>query len=1289
MDNSSLNQSRGIRAEEIRIAGIVQGVGFRPTVYRLAIECSLAGSVANDGAGVVIRIAGDPQKIDLFLHRLAQEQPPLARIDTIVRTPILVSTMGIDGAPVASEGRDRSPVSVGRSGSDSSDGERSGPLSAEAIAAAEPIAADVNVAIDDEINLDPAVVTDSLDGGPTFPPLQALDPLSDELSNALADQAAGADPESLAWISSHSSTPGEDSLALGQRTAMALHRSRHPLSDPDALPESDVLLDLDALPESDVLPDRPIDSAQEVSGSGSTLEPPPYESLLLTPLNITPTSVTSSQLLQGQRCPLHLRPDRRHNYNSVVARSPNPLVDRADRPQGQPQGQRQSPDRPNANSSQPDGDSPKLSAPDPLDGHQWGGGQPSAARDRVPSADSQAFSAAGASDASIPEPIALAHSESVTSIATYGAGEALVLSTRSISRSGLDDIFDTSPVVLPDPSGLEASASQQVATPGLSGDLVSGNLISGDLVASDLIIGDLIADDGIAETPIETTRTDSPLSPRSPLTPAIDQSLSDELADELASLLAPAIDRLTHGNTDQDCLDFADSCDPSGLAARPVPPPTLLPFPVAHRPQPIDLSSGDLLGRSAMPAFRILDSQSGPVRTQIAPDTATCPACLRDLNDPHGRFYRYPFVNCTHCGPRLTVIRSLPYDRARTSMAGFQLCTDCGQDYNNPIDRRFHAQPTACPTCGPMVWFERLGQQQPIVKDDQAIEQAAIALKQGSIVAIKGIGGVHLACDATQEAVVQRLRLRKHRPQKPLAVMVRNLEMARRFCQINDHERSLLTGAAAPIVLLTLTDPGQIAASVAPGLTEIGVMLPYSPLHHLLMGYLDRPIVLTSGNRAGEPQCIDNQEARVQLQAVADAFLLHNRPILHRVDDSVVRVLPKAVQVLRRSRGYAPMPIALPAGLEKSPPILAMGNDLKNALCLTRDGQAVLSPYIGDLDSPACLKSYTQTIAQFRSLFDHRPSAIAVDSHPDGQSVKAGEELAKALEVPLLRIQHHHAHIATCMVDNRWRLDQPPVLGIALDGMGWGSDGTIWGGELLWTTYDQYRRVGALRPARLLGGNRAAREPWRNLYAQLHAAGLLDRLDPAAHFANQPLNLIEGIAQSGLNSPWSSSCGRLFDAVAAFLGLWPDRISYEGQAAIALETLADQALDLDREAYPIELFSDSLLWLNPTILWEAMLADRASGVPPSVIALRFHRGIAQGLIQAVQTLQDRGLYFRAIACGGGVFQNRLLLSCLEAALTESPLRHPLLLPQQVPANDGGLALGQAAIASAWMSLGRI
>ncbi|HEY9689953.1 MAG TPA: carbamoyltransferase HypF [Coleofasciculaceae cyanobacterium] len=1206
MDTSNLNQSRGIRAEEIRIAGIVQGVGFRPTVYRLAIECGLAGSVANDGAGVIIRVAGDPQNIDLFLHRLAQERPPLARIDTVVRTPILVSAMEMGGTADAHQ--------------------------------------------------PPVVATDSLDCRSPLPPIQA----ASSASSASADASVDA----------------EDSLALGQRTAMELHRNRHP-SPETAAPE----LTIDLAPD---LPDLP-----NLTDANGTPDPNAYESLLLNPLSITPTSVTSDQLLQGQRCPLHLRPERRYDYNSVAARSPHPLVDRADQPQGQLQGQRQAPDRPHhAHSAQTAGEPPELVAPHPHPHASVSGSLESAQRLGEPERETTGTDDSHPlpQDESPPDAIDPTDPEALTSIVTYGDSEASAPSTRSMSRSRLNEIFDTSPGARPNPIGRKRSASPEQTPP--------GEAIAPDAIANDSIANDAIAPDhsteAVTETAIEPAGSAAPPLPTSPIPPAISQSLSDALAGELANLLEPAIDRLTHDHTaDQDFLDLADQFKRPAPPARPVSPPTLLPSPVAHRPQPIDLSSGELLGRSAMPAFRIVDSQPGPVRTQIAPDTATCAACLRDLNDPHSRFYRYPFVNCTHCGPRLTVIRSLPYDRARTSMAGFQLCTDCGQDYDNPGDRRFHAQPTACPTCGPMVWFERLGQQQPIVKDDRAIEQAAIALMQGSIVAIKGIGGVHLACDATQEAVVQRLRLRKHRPQKPLAVMVRNLEMARRFCQINDHERSLLTGAAAPIVLLTLTDPGQIAAAVAPGLTEIGVMLPYSPLHHLLMGYLDRPIVLTSGNRAGEPQCIDNQEARIQLQAVADAFLLHNRPILHRVDDSVVRVLPKAVQVLRRSRGYAPMPIALPPGLTKSPPILAMGNDLKNSLCLTRDGQAVLSPYIGDLDSPACLKSYTQTIAQFRSLFDHRPSAIAVDSHPDGQSVKAGEELAKALEVPLLRIQHHHAHIATCMVDNRWGLEQPPVLGIALDGMGWGSDGTIWGGELLWTTYNQSRRVGALRPARLLGGNRAAREPWRNLYAQLHAAGLLDRLDRTAHFANQPLNLIEGIAHSGLNSPWSSSCGRLFDAVAAFLGLWPDRISYEGQAAIALENLASQALDLDQEAYPIELLSESVLWLNPTVLWEAMLADRACGVPPSVIALRFHRGIAQGLIQAVETLHDRGLYFGAIACGGGVFQNRLLLTCLEAALTESPLRYPLLLPQQVPANDGGLALGQAAIAAAWMNLGHL
>lgn len=1114
MASTQDEQSLTMRAEEIRVVGVVQGVGFRPTVYRLAIECGLMGSVANDGVGVVIRIAGYPDQIDVFLQRLYQEKPPLSRIDTLIRTPIALSELMEPGLPLPSG--NLSVVSPPESGA------------LDRLAAPEQLP--------EQLPAESAAesATERLTNLPTGP----------SRFTATFESESG----DLTW--------DEQSIALGQETAMQIQRNRQ---------------------------------AAQAHGHQGHLAAGKFE---------------------GPRCPLHLHPQHRSTYDQT----------------------------PMAESVVTEETAPSV----PLQG--------------------VAVTKNSAIEQQAGEPYGKTLAIDLLEEATIGQGGAANHSRSHWFGRGPED-------GRPAPSTTEAGERSEI----------DARLDSFDRGLNQGLDQDLNQD------------LDQPLDPE----------LSNSLAEELAELLEPAINRLRPLEPVESPKApmgpivpvVLDDAEPGPALYTPLQPPTPIvsrsaPSPVSHRSRALDLSSAELLGRSPL-SFRILESQSGPVRTQIAPDTATCAACLRDLHDPHSRYYHYPFVNCTHCGPRLTVIRSLPYDRVRTSMVGFQLCPDCQRDYDNPGDRRFHAQPTACPECGPRIWFERPSQQRPIVKDEQAIAQAAEAIRQGAIVAIKGLGGIHLACDATQEAVVQRLRARKHRPHKPLAVMARNLESVRRFCTVSDHERSLLLGGAAPIVLLNIHDPHYLAPSVAPDMTEAGVMLPYSPLHHLLMIAVDRPIVLTSGNRAGNPQCIDNHEAHLQLQSIADAFLLHNRSILNRVDDSVVRVLPTSVQVIRRSRGYAPSSINLPPGLTSSPPILALGSDLKNTICLSRDGQAILSPHLGDLDSPACLQAYSTAIADLRNLFDHRPSAIAVDLHPDGQAVKVGESLAKALEVPLLRIQHHHAHIAACLADNQWGFDRPPVLGIALDGFGWGSDGTVWGGELLWTTYEQYHRVGALWPARLLGGNRAAQEPWRNLYAQFHATGMLDRVNSEDWFAQKPLNLLTGMAQTGFNSPWTSSCGRLFDAVAAFLGCAPDCLSYEGQAAIALENLARQAWDQDQQAYPIELRSESLLWLHPQPLWEALILDRSLGLPEAVMALRFHRGLAQALVQAAQTLKQQGLHFGAIACGGGVFQNRLLLRCLEAALMASNLHDPLLLPQQVPVNDGGLALGQTAIAAAWLQLGHV
>jgi hydrogenase maturation protein HypF len=613
--------------------------------------------------------------------------------------------------------------------------------------------------------------------------------------------------------------------------------------------------------------------------------------------------------------------------------------------------------------------------------------------------------------------------------------------------------------------------------------------------------------------------------------------------------------------------------------------------------------------------FTIAPSHGGPIHTHIAPDTATCPQCLADIWNPASRFYRYPFTNCTHCGPRLSLIQALPYDRPQTAMAGFPLCPDCQRQYENPGDRRFHAQPIACPRCGPQVTLVQLDDADPTLPAEP-IAAVQTLLKRGEIVAIKGLGGFHLACDATNAAAIQRLRHRKHRPHKPLALMVKDVAAIAHYCYVSDGERSLLCAPAAPIVLLQrrleeeecvgvacpqglggwvdgwmgqgvgewgskgvedsedspelipiTQSPNHpitqsLPYSLAPNLPTLGVMLPYTPLHHLIMAGMDRPIVLTSGNRVGEPQCIDNEQALATLGDISRYLLLHDRPIVNRVDDSVVRVVAGQRQTLRRARGYAPAPIALPKGFEAAPPILAMGGELKSTICLVQDGQAILSQHLGDLEQAAAWTAYQETVHRYLTLFDHQPTAIAVDRHPDYLASKWGRQLATEWNQPVYEVQHHHAHIAACLVEHGHPLDGPPVLGIVLDGLGYGADDTLWGGEFLLADYRDFQRLGHLEAIALLGGAQAMKQPWRNTYAHLVTALGWDTLMadfsdvPLVQFlARQPRGLLDQMLATGLRSPRASSAGRLWDAVAAAVGCCPETVSYEGQGAIALEAL--------------------------------------------------------------------------------------------------------------------------------------
>ena len=685
--------------------------------------------------------------------------------------------------------------------------------------------------------------------------------------------------------------------------------------------------------------------------------------------------------------------------------------------------------------------------------------------------------------------------------------------------------------------------------------------------------------------------------------------------------------------------------------------------------------------------FIILESDSGAVRTGVVPDAATCPACLSDVTKPEDRRYRYAFANCTHCGPRLSIVRAIPYDRANTSMAPFELCQDCAAEYHDPADRRFHAQPTACAVCGPRLWLEDAkGRRLEEPTDGEPLAKAQALLTDGAIIAVKGLGGFHLACDAGNEAAVDRLRQRKRRYHKPFALLARDLDMIRDYARVDEVEAALLQSAAAPIVVLDRHEQAPpLAGGLAPGQSGLGFMLPYTPLHHLLASDLARPIVLTSGNRSDEPQTIENDEARQRLQGIADYWLLHDREIVNRLDDSVARVAAGKARLLRRARGYAPAPINLPQGFEDAPRVLAMGGELKNSFCLLKDGQAILSPHIGDLEDPMTHADYRRILSLYRSLFDFRPEVIAADAHPDYHASHWGRGLAEDDGALYVETQHHHAHLAACLADSGRSLEASPVLGVILDGLGFGAEDDLWGGEFLLGDYLTCERLGHFAAVPLLGGEKAMREPWRNSYAHLRQflgwgavrEGWPD-LPIVRFLAQKPLDTLDRMIERGVNSPPASSAGRLFDAVAASLGLCREATSFEGQAAIELEALAESAPDED-SAYPVDLGAGSPRVLAWAPLWRALLDDLAGDLPPARIAARFHNG----LIAAIVTMSRDLALARAVetvALSGGVFQNRLLLEGVIEGLEADGLN--VLSPQEVPANDGGLSLGQACIVAA-------
>jgi hydrogenase maturation protein HypF len=650
--------------------------------------------------------------------------------------------------------------------------------------------------------------------------------------------------------------------------------------------------------------------------------------------------------------------------------------------------------------------------------------------------------------------------------------------------------------------------------------------------------------------------------------------------------------------------------------------------------------------------FVIGASGAGAPAALVTPDAATCEDCLRELFDPADRRYRYPFTNCTNCGPRFTIVRGVPYDRPRTTMAGFALCAACRAEYEDPADRRFHAQPVACPQCGPRAWLEGA---------PGGVAEAGALLRAGAIVAVKGIGGFHLACRADDAAAVARLRARKHREEKPFALMARDLDAARRLVALGAPEAALLRSRARPIVLAPRRAGAAVAPAVAPRSRDLGVMLPYSPLHHLLLADARTPLVLTSGNVSDEPIAYENADALERLAPIADAVLLHDRPIHMRTDDSVARVVRGRPALLRRSRGYVPASLPLPGDVA----LLACGAELKSTFCVAKGGRAWVGHHIGDLRNAETLASFRSGVAHFERLFDVAPEVVAHDLHPDYLST------AYALErdgVELVGVQHHHAHLAACLAEHGVT---GRAVGAIYDGTGYGTDGTAWGGEILAGDLRSFERVGSLPAVRLPGGDRAVREPWRMACAWLVAAGAGERAPRALAGVVAPgrWDAVRNLAERGVAAPETTSMGRLFDAVAALCGVRA-QVSYEGQAAIELEARA--AVD-ERGAY--ELGAD--LDARPLVL--AIARDADAGTDPGVISARFHRAVGHATAEACAVAaSDAGT--RDVVLSGGVFQNALLLELTGARLEALGLR--VLVPERLPANDGGTAYGQAAVAAA-------
>ena len=688
--------------------------------------------------------------------------------------------------------------------------------------------------------------------------------------------------------------------------------------------------------------------------------------------------------------------------------------------------------------------------------------------------------------------------------------------------------------------------------------------------------------------------------------------------------------------------------------------------------------------------FEIRPSSTGEVTTGVAPDAAICSECIAELNDPTDRRYRYPFLNCTNCGPRFSIVHGIPYDRSNTTMNSFELCSACAFEYNDVTDRRYHAQPVACPDCGPQIWFEgKPGSESKsshACVEENAIQQAIDLLQSGGLLALRGIGGFHLACLATDEAAVAKLRVRKSRPAKPFAIMVRDSDVAKRYAMTDPYIDAQLTSPAAPIVLLPLQMPSALAPSVLCGLGKIGVMLPYSPLHLLLLAAFDEPLVMTSGNDKGAPQVTGNESSRHELANIADGWLMHNRKIENRIDDSVVQITrsntteASTTQVLRRARGLAPDLIRLPKSFDNHPDAIAFGADSKNSFALAKGGQAILSQHIGDLGDLRTVTDLSENIERLTGLFDVKPKVVMCDLHNGYHSTRLAQAYANSRDLPIIAVQHHHAHAASLMVEHQ--LDsETEIVALVQDGTGLGTDGDIRGAEMLRVTYDNAERIATLLPASMPGGDAAAQEPWRNLVARLYAHYGLQECWPQEYktvLADYPVQTICAAIEAGINAPVASSTGRLFEAVAVALGYAPSNQSWEGEAAMQLEHAAAGYIHEHGLPEPLSFMhtpasgNQDLAMVDPAALWDALIEEIQAGMQHRAAA-GFHLGWAD--VWATLALQQPAA--TPIALSGGSFQNQLLSNRVTDTLETAGRR--VLLHSAVPPNDGGIALGQLAV----------